>query len=193
MTKTPDITPEAAEYFIQKRGYYYRPDDCGYTDRPILAGLYTEAEAKATTHPNGEDGPRDGMRYFHESECKDGDYVMFKALSARLAEVEAERERLENTIPAIKKVMYSEKGRAEAAEARIKKLEAKLAKVVEIAKRRGDYVPLGTVECRGDKCREPWCISCCGEDAAEMALYKMRKEYSEDGATLAELKGEKDE
>ena len=81
--------PEKREYFIKKRGYYYRPDNCGYTDRPILAGLYTEAEAKNTTHPNGSDGPRDGMWYFHESECGDADYIAFKALSARAATLEA--------------------------------------------------------------------------------------------------------
>jgi hypothetical protein len=32
------------------------------------------------------------------------------------------------------------------------------------------YIPIDAVECRGDKCREPWCISCFGEDAAAKAI-----------------------
>jgi hypothetical protein len=70
---------------------------------------------------------------------------------------------------------------------RIEELEANLAKAVGIAKRRGKHVPIGTVECRGDKCRQPWCISCCGEEDAEMAIYKILSQYSDDYATLAEL------
>lgn len=78
------------EYFIKKRGLYYMPNSRGYTDRPILAGLYTLEEARDITHPNGEHGPRDGMAYFHERDCGDDDYVQFKALKAKLdAAVEA--------------------------------------------------------------------------------------------------------
>jgi hypothetical protein len=65
--------------------------------------------------------------------------------------------------------------------------ESKLAMAVDIAKRRGDYVPLGTVECRGDKCREPWCVSCCGGDEAEKAVAAIRNQHAKDRATLAEL------
>jgi len=36
------------------------------------------------------------------------------------------------------------------------------------------YVPHSVVECRGDKCREPWCVSCCGEDAAIVALARVQ-------------------
>jgi hypothetical protein len=28
------------------------------------------------------------------------------------------------------------------------------------------YVPTDVIECNGDKCREPWCASCCGWDDA---------------------------
>lgn len=80
--------PQAKEYFIKKRGLYYRPDSCGYTDRPILAGLYTLADAISASHPNGFDGPRDGISYLHESECGDTDYVIFKAQRARITQLE---------------------------------------------------------------------------------------------------------
>jgi hypothetical protein len=86
---------DAREYFIKKRGFYYRPNNCGYTDRPILAGLYTLRDAIATTHPNGEDGPRDGMTYLHESQCGDDDYVQFKALKNRADIAEARTAELE--------------------------------------------------------------------------------------------------
>lgn len=32
------------------------------------------------------------------------------------------------------------------------------------------YIPIVAVECRGDKCREPWCVSCFGEDDAAKAI-----------------------
>jgi len=78
------------EYFIRKKGLYYGPDNRGYTDRPILAGLFTLEDAISASHPNGPDGPRDGIRYFHESECRDADYVAHKALKARVLELEAQ-------------------------------------------------------------------------------------------------------
>lgn len=57
-----------AEYLIRKAGYYYRPNGQGYTASPLEAGRYTLAQAQRVTHPNGPDGPRDGMDYLHESE-----------------------------------------------------------------------------------------------------------------------------
>ena len=86
---------EGREYFIIKRGLYYRPGNCGYTDRPILAGLYTKEDAINTSHPNGPHGPRDNMFYKHHSEVGDADWLAFKALvdanqeqDARIAELE---------------------------------------------------------------------------------------------------------
>lgn len=32
------------------------------------------------------------------------------------------------------------------------------------------YVPQDVVECRGDKCREPWCVSCYGWEEAKEGL-----------------------
>jgi len=51
------------EYLIVKRGMYYRPNSQGYTSSAAEAGRYTLAQAVFITHPNGPDGPRDGMSY----------------------------------------------------------------------------------------------------------------------------------
>ena len=58
-------------YLISKNGMYYRPDSAGYTSAKSEAGRYSLCGAISITHPNGLDGPRDGMRYMHESEVKD--------------------------------------------------------------------------------------------------------------------------
>jgi hypothetical protein len=47
------------------------------------------------------------------------------------------------------------------------------------------YFPTGTVRCRGDKCRDPWCESCYGEDAAEAWLTKAQSEFAKVRAALA--------
>ena len=72
---------------------------------------------------------------------------------------------------------------------RIEELEAKLAKAVAIANRRGVYVPTTAIECRGDKYRESWCASCYGDDHAEAYVRKVTDQDATDRATLAELKG----
>ncbi len=67
LTKLDDLTDDqlnevfAAEvaqlqpmYHVFKRGYYYRPNAAGYTDKAEEAGLYTEAEAKVHEYPRGE-------------------------------------------------------------------------------------------------------------------------------------------
>jgi hypothetical protein len=73
------MTDAPERYLIFKRGRgYYREGSKGYTDQPFLAGRYTEDEAKAITHPNGPDGPRDGMQYFAESRFS-GDEVTQRA------------------------------------------------------------------------------------------------------------------
>lgn len=56
-TNAPD------QYLICKHGGYYRPNAQGYTNNVADAGRYTLAEAIRHTHPNGTDGPRDGMTY----------------------------------------------------------------------------------------------------------------------------------
>jgi hypothetical protein len=59
-----------AEYLIRKGAYWYRPKAQGYTINVDEAGRYTEAQARSYTHPNGIDGPRDGMSYVHENEIR---------------------------------------------------------------------------------------------------------------------------
>jgi hypothetical protein len=39
------------------------------------------------------------------------------------------------------------------------------------------YVATRAVGCHGDKCRESWCYSCCGEDEAAEAAEKGRDAY----------------
>ena len=51
------------QYLIRKGGYYYRSDAAGYTLSKAEAGRYTLADAVAYSHPNGPDGPRDGITY----------------------------------------------------------------------------------------------------------------------------------
>ena len=74
------------EYLIFKAGRgWYRPSNKGYTAFKFDAGRYSEAEAKSTTHPNGWDGPRDGMIYKHESEVHDYPSDRIEELEAKLA------------------------------------------------------------------------------------------------------------
>lgn len=59
---------DPAVYLIRKYGGYYRPNCQGYTRFKEDAGRYTLAEAIRESHPNGPDGPRDGMTYIHEDD-----------------------------------------------------------------------------------------------------------------------------
>ena len=52
-----------ALYVICKYGGYYRPNAAGYTNDVTKAGRYTLAQAISHSHPNGPDGPRDGITY----------------------------------------------------------------------------------------------------------------------------------
>lgn len=82
-----DLSPDAVErpaYLIRKHGGYYKPNSNGYTDSEILAGRYTLAEADSITHPNGQDGPRDGMTYIHENKLADPSWLAYAALSSQL-------------------------------------------------------------------------------------------------------------
>ena len=50
-------------YLIRKGGYYYRPNAQGYTNCIDQAGRFTLEDAISYSHPNGPDGPRDGISY----------------------------------------------------------------------------------------------------------------------------------
>jgi hypothetical protein len=57
------LDPVEAKYLICKGGAYYRPNAQGYTRNRSEAGRYTLEEAISHSHPNGPDGPRDGITY----------------------------------------------------------------------------------------------------------------------------------
>ena len=64
-------------FLIRKHGGYYKPNCQGYTSSAILAGRYTEEDAVNNTHPNGPDGPRDGMTYVSEDAVTDEDFAAY--------------------------------------------------------------------------------------------------------------------
>ena len=70
MTDTPTSPTDQVEaaYLIRKGAYWYRPNAAGYTGRAHEAGRYTREEAYSYSHPNGPDGPRDGIDFLHISE-----------------------------------------------------------------------------------------------------------------------------
>lgn len=57
MTETQEL------YVIRKGGYFYRPNAQGYTPCVDQAGRFTLEQAISYSHPNGPDGPRDGISY----------------------------------------------------------------------------------------------------------------------------------
>lgn len=65
MTKAVTLSSieEEALYLVCKYGMYYRPNAKGYTSSLAEAGRYTLAEAIRHSHPNGPNGPRDGITY----------------------------------------------------------------------------------------------------------------------------------
>ncbi len=57
---------------------------------------------------------------------------------------------------------------------KVNRLETELAELIEKAEAVFLYIITEVVECRGDKCREPWCQSCNFESAAEAAVERSR-------------------
>ena len=83
------------EYLIGKSGRgWYRPNSSGYTSFKFDAGRYSESDAIKITHPNGPDGPRDGMFHRHQDQVNDHP-------SSRIEELEADVERLRGVVTAI--------------------------------------------------------------------------------------------
>lgn len=72
------------KYLITKRGSYYRPNAQGYTASAIIAGRYSFDDAHSHSHPNGINGPRDGMGFIHEDSLTDEDWIAHKAAIERL-------------------------------------------------------------------------------------------------------------
>jgi hypothetical protein len=75
-------------YLIRKGGYWYRPNSQGYTPCARQAGRYTLAEAIDLSHPNGPDGPRDGIDYVHEKDLPPEAAQQGEADNARIASLE---------------------------------------------------------------------------------------------------------
>lgn len=48
-------------FYVKKNGAYYRPDAHGYTLNVWEAGSFTHSDAMAYSHPNGPNGPTDGI------------------------------------------------------------------------------------------------------------------------------------
>lgn len=84
VTNPVEVTPEEG-WLIHKAGRgWYRPNAEGYTSSPTEAGRYTHADALSYSHPNGLDGPRDGMTIKHKSEFPSlaSQYGLVQALEA---------------------------------------------------------------------------------------------------------------
>jgi hypothetical protein len=150
-TPAPEKVSDEARYLIRKYSGYYRPNSQGYTGSAIQAGRYTLAEAESITHPNGPDGPRDGMSYVHEDDFKDEDWTAYRALRTALTAAEGERDKMRVNLEhwrqevgklhsrvatleadgiAARKAAAENYARAEAAEAQSAERDAELATVL---------------------------------------------------------------
>jgi len=86
-------------WLIHKRHRgWYRPEAKGYTANTSEAGRYSLTDALSYSHPNGMDGPRDGLTITHES-----DLPLPKPTDAadRIEALEAENERLREALERI--------------------------------------------------------------------------------------------
>lgn len=79
---------------------------------------------------------------------------------------------------------------AHAAEAALSEARAESKALVETIKQLLRFVPDYVVECRGDKCREPWCASCNSFEYAENALSEIHKGAAQARAILAASGGD---
>lgn len=93
-------------WLIYKAGRgYYRPNAQGYSSSPLEAGRYTRETALSYSHPNGLDGPRDGMSIIHESKLPPPVESQSPALIAALSErnaLKAENERLREEVKSLR-------------------------------------------------------------------------------------------
>jgi hypothetical protein len=177
-----DLTPEAVErrkYLIRKSGSWYRHNSSGYTGSAIQAGRYTLAEAESITHPNGKDGPRDGMFFVHEDEVQCDDLKAYRALSARLAEVEADLQFMTDNRNKWQDSATQRWFRAEAAEAALATLTDLYDRVA--FERDALSARLAEVEAERDAARETMM-------KAGIALHVAKREAAE--AALAAMKGQ---
>lgn len=65
----PSAPETQGEWLIYKEGRgWYRPNAQGYTCNSAHAGRYSREDALSHSHPNGLNGPRDGVTIHHERE-----------------------------------------------------------------------------------------------------------------------------
>ena len=80
-------------YIIFKSGRgYYCAGAKGYTLSADEAGRFSRADAVSYSHPNGPDGPRDGITFKHETEVKSGETC---EKDLRIHSLTIERDRLQ--------------------------------------------------------------------------------------------------
>jgi len=78
--------PEA-RYLVRKGGIFYRPDARGYTSDRARAGRFSLVEAVKHSHPNGMNGPRDGMSYeLDETTGDQGDAAIAEAIRQSISD-----------------------------------------------------------------------------------------------------------
>ncbi|MFV1850154.1 MAG: hypothetical protein ACMZ66_05540 [Thalassospira sp.] len=71
----------------------------------------------------------------------------------------------------------------------LKAQAALIAELVGALENAQQYIPIDAVECRGDQCREPWCISCFGEEDAAKAIEDASNHNCEIKKALTKAKG----
>lgn len=76
---------DTTRYLIVKRDLYYRPNAQDYTGIKDEAGRYSLEEAISHTHPNGADGPCDGLSYVAEEDAPEYRNACYTDLMARHA------------------------------------------------------------------------------------------------------------
>lgn len=75
-------------------------------------------------------------------------------------------------------------------QARIDRLEAAAPDLLEALREIMPFTATAAIGCHGDKCREPWCYSCNGEEEAEEAAQKGCDAYAKARAVIAKATGE---
>jgi hypothetical protein len=64
------MKPENGYLIFKSGGGYYRDKARGYTIEASEAGRFSYDDAVSYSHPNGPNGPRDGITFKHESKVR---------------------------------------------------------------------------------------------------------------------------
>ena len=109
-------------YLIHKAGRgWYRPEAAGYTLSADEAGRFDHAEAVSHSHPNGPDGPRDGLTYCHHREVQAGSNCED---ALRIHELTAERDALRRGQEELSQALADAKAKIETLEAQVRGADA---------------------------------------------------------------------